>query len=109
MEDGNEKYKIMQEAINRNPLLGAWYQKERFNKFFELVFTHVLDIEDHFNKEEWQDRGTGHTHGVAWSKGMDDLLQAITDEDIPTIENIVNKFDDVISQCNPREDPKNSN
>ena len=73
------------------------------------MFTTVLDIDDHFNKEEWQDRGTGHTHGVAWSKDMDDLMQAIIDDDEAAIETIVNKFDDVISQCNPIEDPKNGN
>ena len=36
-------------------------------------------------------------------------MQAIIDDDEAAIENIVNKFDDVISQCNPIEDPQNCN
>ena len=44
-------------------------------------------------------------HGVAWSEAMDDLMEAIENDDEDKISEIVSKFDDIISQCNPIEDP----
>ena len=99
----------MQEAVDRNPLLSAWFFKERMKKFFDLVVTKVLKIEDWFNKLEWQDRGTGDLHGVAWSSDMDDLMDAIINDNEDTIGEIVGRFNEVISECNPVEDPKNTN
>lgn len=55
-------------ALERNPHIAATYLDKRFQIFFKYVLAPTLGIKHFWYRYEWQERGSGHIHGLCWLK-----------------------------------------
>jgi hypothetical protein len=60
-------------ALTENPAAVAWYVNKRWQRFFSTVLRPFFRLVDHWHRAEWQDRGSGHWHGLGWPEGAPDL------------------------------------
>ena len=54
--------------LQENPHIAAVYLERRWRLFFHMVFKKIFNVEDYWYRFEWQSRGSGHIHGLYWTK-----------------------------------------
>jgi ATP-dependent DNA helicase PIF1 len=104
-------------ALQRNPHIAASYLDIRFQLFFKHVLQPLFAVVDWWYRYEWQERGSGHIHGLLWLKDAPDVddidwnLIKTNDGAIPDIQELrmrefIAYWDERISAWNPvpRED-----
>ena len=64
-------------AVANNPLICTWYMYERVSLFIETFLRDVLSFEDFFARNEFQARGSLHTHGVAYLREGKDVAEVV--------------------------------
>src|SRR5580692_1433760 len=57
------------DRVQDQPHLIAHYLTIRRKAFMEYVVGPLLNYEDHWDRDEWQVRGSGHNHGLFWIPG----------------------------------------
>jgi helitron helicase-like protein len=63
-----ERIKIARENVRDNPHIAAYHFHRRFTVLMEKVVTPKFKVKDHWNRYEWQGRGSTHNHGFVWSE-----------------------------------------
>lgn len=63
-----ERRRLNFRLLQKNPHVATTYLYCRWNLFFKHVLKQVFDINDHWFRYEWQARGSGHIHGLYWTK-----------------------------------------
>jgi hypothetical protein len=66
MGDDQTRRQIVWSNIQDYPHIVAHYLDIRFRAFLKHVLRPSLGITDHWNRYEWQDRGSGHLHCLFW-------------------------------------------
>ena len=85
-------------AIAHAPLTVDSYVVKRFEIFFEKFLKPYLDIKDYWFRWEYQNRGSGHVHGVAWLNNAPNTKKATKLE-------LAQYWDKFVSNWNPSIDP----
>jgi ATP-dependent DNA helicase PIF1 len=66
------KLAIAAANLRENPHIAAWHFHTRFTLFMKEVIGPKFGVTDHFNRCEWQGRGSTHSHGLNWvPEGLD--------------------------------------
>ncbi|CAG8983615.1 hypothetical protein HYALB_00004637 [Hymenoscyphus albidus] len=60
------RYQFIWKGIQDNPHIVAHYLQIRFRTFVQTVLRPLLKFTDHWDRFEWQARGSGHLHCLLW-------------------------------------------
>ena len=60
------RYSIIFQEVQENPHIIAHYLDIRLRTFTKYVVQPFLGFTDSWDRKEWQNRGTGHSHGLYW-------------------------------------------
>ena len=69
----NERIRIARIALLENPHIAAFHFHRRFDAFMTCVIKPRFNVSDHWNRYEWQGRGSPHNHGFVWNKVAPEL------------------------------------
>jgi ATP-dependent DNA helicase PIF1 len=78
--DPKTRQKIVWDNIQNNPYIVAYYLTLRLQAFLKFVLKPYLGYTDHWNRYEWQARGSGHSHGLYWVPDAPSLLTGTSTE-----------------------------
>jgi ATP-dependent DNA helicase PIF1 len=70
----DQRVRIARENLRDNPHIVAYHFYRRLQVFTDEVLKDKFNIIDHWNRFEWQARGSSHNHGLYWSNGAPDVL-----------------------------------
>ena len=69
------RFQFIWQAIQDNPHIVAHYLQIRFRTFVQTVLRPLLRFTDHWDRFEWQARGSGHLHCLFWIPSAPSLDQ----------------------------------
>ena len=91
------RFQFIWKAIQDNPHVVAHYLQIRFRTFVQTVLRPLLQFTDHWDRFEWQARGSGHLHCLFWIPSAPSL-----DQESDTAREIFAKYwGELITACNP--------
>ena len=69
------RFQFIWQAIQDNPHIVAHYLQLRFRTFVQTLLRPLLQFTDHWDRFEWQARGSGHLHCLFWIPSAPSLDQ----------------------------------
>jgi len=69
------RFPFIWKAVQDNPHIVAHYLQIRFRAFIRTVARPILQFTDHWDRFEWQARGSGHLHCLFWIPSAPSLDQ----------------------------------
>lgn len=67
--DERTRMSLSRRLLRENPHIAAWHFHLRYKVFREVVLVKKFNLEDWWDRYEWQGRGSSHNHGLNWFKG----------------------------------------
>jgi ATP-dependent DNA helicase PIF1 len=64
-----QRVRIARDNLRDNPHIVAYHFYRRLYVFIDVVLRAKFNIQDYFNRFEWQARGSSHNHGLYWCDG----------------------------------------
>ena len=71
--DPEQRVRIARQNLRDNPHIVAEWYTIRFETFKTYVIDQLFDVEDWWNRYEWQGRGSTHNHGLYWINGQPEV------------------------------------
>lgn len=86
--------------LNKDPLLVAWFFKERSKAFIQEILFKKFDVIDFWYRIEFQHRGSPHIHGFIWFNGAPNVIELETMNEEQR-QQVIDYFEQIISESSP--------